>query len=75
MMAMIDATCSAGGWLIFATHDVCEDHTRYGCTPELFEKVVEHSVGSGARLLSVSAALQAIELTASQSAATHKTGE
>lgn len=55
--SMIDATCAAGGWLIFATHDVSDTPTRYGCSPGQFQEIVRHSVRSGARLLSVSAAL------------------
>lgn len=58
--SMIDATCRARGWLIFATHDVCENPTRYGCDPSLFSEIVRHSVESGARLLPVSEALAAI---------------
>ena len=60
--AMIDANSRAGGWLIFATHDVCENPTRYGCRPKLFGEIVRHSVQSGARILPVSAALTAIGL-------------
>jgi peptidoglycan/xylan/chitin deacetylase (PgdA/CDA1 family) len=60
---MIDANYTAGGWLIFATHDVCEQPTQFGCTPVLFEQIVQHSVQSGARLLPVSAALAEIGVT------------
>jgi peptidoglycan/xylan/chitin deacetylase (PgdA/CDA1 family) len=41
------------GWLIFATHDVCEDPSLYGCSPEFFEQVVRCSIESGARVLPV----------------------
>jgi peptidoglycan/xylan/chitin deacetylase (PgdA/CDA1 family) len=58
--AMIDANSRAGGWLIFATHDVCDDPTRYGCRPELFGEIVRYSLQSGARILPVSTALTAI---------------
>src|SRR5207253_7913061 len=44
----------------FATHDVCNSPTRYGCRPELFEQVVKQSVDSGARLIPVSQALAEI---------------
>jgi len=57
---VIDANRRAGGWLIFATHDVCADPTHYGCVPELFDAVLRHSIESGARILPVSSALQAI---------------
>jgi peptidoglycan/xylan/chitin deacetylase (PgdA/CDA1 family) len=50
---LIDQNCRVRGWLIFATHDVCDVPTPYGCTPEFFERVVRHAVGSGARVLPV----------------------
>lgn len=31
---------NTGGWLIFYTHDVQSDYSKYGCSPEYFEKVV-----------------------------------
>jgi len=57
---VISATCRAGGWLIFATHDVCEDPTPYGCTPELFDLIVRSTIESSAEILPVSQALAAI---------------
>jgi len=30
-----------GGWLIFYTHDVQTDFSKYGCSPEYFEKIVQ----------------------------------
>lgn len=59
MLAMIDATVAARGWLIFATHDVTENPTRYGCVPAQFERLVQHAAGSGAKILPVAAALHA----------------
>lgn len=53
----IDRNAWARGWLIFATHDVCDAPTRFGCTPGLFERVVEASAKSGAAVLPVSKAL------------------
>lgn len=55
---IIDANARAKGWLIFATHDVCDAPTRFGCTPQLFEQVVECSAKSGAAILPVSEALK-----------------
>jgi peptidoglycan/xylan/chitin deacetylase (PgdA/CDA1 family) len=40
-----------GGWLIFATHDVATDPSRYGCTPACFADVVRAARDSGAQLL------------------------
>jgi peptidoglycan/xylan/chitin deacetylase (PgdA/CDA1 family) len=51
--AAVDRNSQVGGWLIFATHDVCEQPTPYGCTPGFFESVVRYAVQSGARVLPV----------------------
>lgn len=66
---VIDATVRAHGWLIFATHDVSDLPTRYGCTPALFERVVRCSAESGAVILPVHAALQRIQQVADPKAA------
>jgi peptidoglycan/xylan/chitin deacetylase (PgdA/CDA1 family) len=56
----IDDNTRGNGWLIFATHDVCDSPTRFGCTPELFERVAKTCVASGAIILPVDAALERI---------------
>jgi peptidoglycan/xylan/chitin deacetylase (PgdA/CDA1 family) len=48
------------GWLIFATHDVCDKPSPYGCTPEFFEEVVQYARSSGALILPVARALEVI---------------
>jgi peptidoglycan/xylan/chitin deacetylase (PgdA/CDA1 family) len=53
----IDENRTARGWLIFVTHDVAARPSRYGCTPELFERVLRWSLESGARVLPVARAL------------------
>lgn len=58
--SLIDQSCRAGGWLIFATHDVGADPTPFGCTPEFFEDIVKYSVKSGAQILPVYQAYKAI---------------
>jgi Polysaccharide deacetylase len=57
---LIEQNRAACGWLIFATHDVCNDPTPYGCTPGFFEDIVECSARSGARILPVAEALDAL---------------
>lgn len=57
---LIDQNGQARGWLIFATHDISEAPTRWGCTPDLFEDVVRYSVKSGARILPVFQAYEAL---------------
>ena len=37
---LIDQNNAARGWLIFATHDVTPQPSRYGCCPDFFEQVV-----------------------------------
>jgi len=57
---LIDQNCRAGGWLIFATHDICKAPTPWGCTPDLFEEIVQYSLNSGARILPVFQAYEAL---------------
>jgi hypothetical protein len=58
--AIIDDNARSGGWLIFATHDIAEKPSRFGCTPEFFTEVVRYAVGSGATILPVGAAVKKI---------------
>jgi peptidoglycan/xylan/chitin deacetylase (PgdA/CDA1 family) len=57
---MIDRNVKAGGWLIFATHDVSKNPTRFGCPIALFERIVRYVVASGATIQPVHRALAAI---------------
>jgi peptidoglycan/xylan/chitin deacetylase (PgdA/CDA1 family) len=50
---VIDQNARANGWLILATHDVCDDPTPFGCTPAFFERILSYAVGSGARIVPV----------------------
>jgi peptidoglycan/xylan/chitin deacetylase (PgdA/CDA1 family) len=54
---VIAETEARGGWLIFSTHDVAENHTRFGCSPAFFARVVERAARSGATVLPMAAAL------------------
>ena len=56
---LIDRNAQARGWLILATHDVRDTPSRFGCTPAFFERVVQWSLKSRARILPV---LKALEL-------------
>jgi peptidoglycan/xylan/chitin deacetylase (PgdA/CDA1 family) len=40
-------------WLIFYTHDVASNPSRFGCTPALLEEVVSFSVGRCIRLTTI----------------------
>lgn len=57
---LIDRNSVSRGWLIFATHDVADTPSPYGCQKEFFEKVVEYAVLSGASLLPVGKACEKI---------------
>lgn len=48
------------GWLVFATHDISDRPTPYGCTPEMFEAVVVRAKSSGAMILPVKRALSLV---------------
>jgi peptidoglycan/xylan/chitin deacetylase (PgdA/CDA1 family) len=50
----------AKGWLIFATHDVSTSPTQWGCAPDFFERIVRAAAESGARILPVDRALEAL---------------
>lgn len=47
---IIDDNAQAMGWLIFATHDVSNSPTRFGCTSALFERIVNCADKSGAHV-------------------------
>jgi len=55
---VIHENSRACGWLILATHDVCDTPSPFGCTPALFKRVVALSVASGATILPVGEALR-----------------
>lgn len=65
---LIDQNTESRGWLIFATHDVVDDPSPYGCTKEFFEEVVAYSARSDARLLPVGKACQELQVSRSESA-------
>lgn len=60
VQGVIDACVRQTGWLIFATHDICDHPTRFGCTPESFSKAVRYADASGVRVLPVGAAFQIV---------------
>jgi peptidoglycan/xylan/chitin deacetylase (PgdA/CDA1 family) len=58
--ALIDRNCECNGWLIFATHDIAGNPSRFGCTPAFFKEIVRYAAASGANVLPVAAALKRI---------------
>jgi peptidoglycan/xylan/chitin deacetylase (PgdA/CDA1 family) len=57
---LVERNRRAGGWLVFATHDVRDEPSRYGCSTAFFREVVSCCVRSGAVLLTVARACIAI---------------
>jgi peptidoglycan/xylan/chitin deacetylase (PgdA/CDA1 family) len=53
---LIDRNAEAGGWLVFAAHDISDTDWAFGCTPTRFEAVVRRAVDSGAEVLPMAAA-------------------
>jgi hypothetical protein len=58
--SMIDDNDRAAGWLIFATHDVDDQPSPFGCDRSFFENCVRCAVKSGARILPVARAWDAL---------------
>ena len=59
---LIDYSTSRHGWLIFATHDVTDNPSTYGVTPDFFADVVEYAASSGALLVPVAEAAEKLSL-------------
>jgi peptidoglycan/xylan/chitin deacetylase (PgdA/CDA1 family) len=57
---IIDRNQQVRGWLIFATHDISDSPSPFGCTPEVFEAVVRYAISSGALILPVVKALEVL---------------
>jgi len=57
---LVQRNAQAGGWLIFATHDVADDPTPYGCTPAVFEKVLNFAADTRATVLTVERGLEKV---------------
>ncbi len=66
--ALLEANAKAGGWLIFFTHDIADEPSEHGCRPADLAAVVEAAAGSGARLLTMAEAAEALGLAAEASA-------
>lgn len=56
MKELIEANRRANGWLIFATHDIAESPTPFGCRPTFFDDIVKHVVECDSQILPVAKA-------------------
>jgi peptidoglycan/xylan/chitin deacetylase (PgdA/CDA1 family) len=52
------------GWLIYYAHDIQEQPTQWGCTPEQFERVCVAVERSGARVMTMAEAVTSLETEA-----------
>jgi peptidoglycan/xylan/chitin deacetylase (PgdA/CDA1 family) len=55
---LIAATVAANGWLVFFSHDVTAQPSRFGVSPDLLEWAVGRAVQSGCALVTVAEALK-----------------
>lgn len=53
---LIERNAEAGGWLVFAAHDISHTDWAFGCEPAFFSEVVRRAVESGSEVLPMSAA-------------------
>jgi peptidoglycan/xylan/chitin deacetylase (PgdA/CDA1 family) len=59
-IARVDDVIAKKGWLIFYTHDVQDNPSRYGCTPEYLRIIAQAAVDSGAEVLRIGDAISKI---------------
>ena len=60
-LEQVQALNKRPGWLIFFTHDVRDEPSKWGITPQDFEKIIEAVKVSGADVLPVGKALNKLE--------------
>ena len=65
LRALLEDNRKRGGWLLFYTHDVQEQPSRFGCTPDELDAVVASAVHVGSEVLPVNSALGAVAWTRS----------
>jgi len=61
MKRLIDVNAEQRGWLVFATHDIVDAPSRFGCTPALLDEIVAYAARSGAALLPMREAFDALD--------------
>ncbi len=59
---ILSATLATKGWLLFATHDVSDCPSRFGCSTAFFRDVVRLAVGSGAAVGTVAAVSELLDV-------------
>ena len=71
-LGWIAANVNTAGWLIFFTHDVRDEPTLFGSTPELLRRCVRAAIDAGCACLTVERALERIRGAARAGAAFHE---
>lgn len=57
----VENLSKTGGWLTFFTHDVRDNPSDYGCTPETMRKIIEAVKDTNAEVLTIKDAILALE--------------
>jgi hypothetical protein len=57
---LVERNARSRGWLIFAAHDISDGESPFGCSPGFFADVVRCAAESGARLIPVAEACDAL---------------
>lgn len=57
----IQSAMDHNAWLIFYTHDVDHNPSKYGCSPEYFETVVKECAAGGFKVATIDEAMDLIE--------------
>lgn len=60
-LAQIEGLKTSHGWLTLFTHDIRENPSEWGCTPEEFKRIVNAVQATGALVLPIGEALQHLE--------------
>lgn len=60
LCALLDKAKAERGWLIFYTHEVCDEPSSIGCSPSLFRMAVEEVARRGLRVETVAETLTRI---------------
>ncbi len=68
--ALLNESLKQRGWLIFYTHDVRQNPSRFGCTLALLEGCVSWAIENGLRIATVREVLDTVQRTNMQSHAT-----
>lgn len=62
LMGQIKGLSDKPGWLPIFTHDVRDNPSQFGCTPEQMRRVIDAVKASGAQVLPIAEAIEILEL-------------